>query len=116
MCSDIERLEMSTVFHINLFLMPYDSSNTGEIETMVLCNQFRCIFSLNTLYNTVNLKITVTRHQNSKVPGINLKKTSKNDIEINILNVIKHLKKFLEGFIDSNDNLLNKRLFESFSG
>ena len=74
------------------------------------------MYLLNTLYNTVNLKITVTRHQNSKVPGINLKKTSKNDIESNILNVIKHLRKFLEGFNDSNDNLLNKRLFEPFSG
>ena len=32
------------------------------------------------------------------------------------MNIIKHLKKLLEGFNDSNGNLLNKKLLESFSG
>ena len=30
--------------------------------------------------------------------------------------MIKNLRKLLEGFNDSNGNLLNKRLFKSFSG
>ena len=45
---------------VNSFVMSYDSRgmNFGEIETMVLYNQFRemYIFSMNTLYNTANLK------------------------------------------------------------
>ena len=31
------------------------------------------------------------------------------------VNIIEHLRKLLEGFNDSDENLLNKRLLESFS-
>lgn len=60
----------------------------------------------------------VTRHQSSKVPGNELKKTTtKEDIESNIekceiikqdVNIIEHLGK--------RENLQNKSFFESFSG
>ena len=32
------------------------------------------------------------------------------------VNIIRYLRKLLEGFNNSNGNLLNKRLLESFSG
>ena len=64
----------------------------------------------------LNLQVTVTRYQNSKVPG-NKHKNTQNFKKIRQgVNIVKHLRKCLKGFNVCSENLLRKRLFECFNG
>ena len=88
-----------------------------KITKYVTFYLFFFFLSINTLnLNTVNFKVTVARHQNSpECLGINKNKTYKRE-QGQEINIIKLLRKLLEGFNYSDGNLLNKRLLESFNG
>ena len=64
-----------------------------------------CIFFFYKYYcTTQNLKVTVARHQNSKKKKRSKNKNNMRENKEKDVNIIKHLRKLLEGFNGSHGN------------